>query len=37
LYTHKTELGNYHDWGLITSNKALGGGIGWLAAIAMMI
>jgi hypothetical protein len=30
LHTHKAELGKYHDWGMITSNTALGGGIGWL-------
>ena len=30
LHTHKAELGAFHDWGMITSNTALGGGIGWL-------
>lgn len=30
LHTHKATLGPYHDWGMITSNTALGGGIGWL-------
>jgi hypothetical protein len=30
LHTHKAELGSFHDWGMITSNTALGGGIGWL-------
>jgi hypothetical protein len=30
LHTHRATLGAYHDWGMITSNTALGGGIGWL-------
>lgn len=30
LHTHKAELGTFHDWGMITSSSALGGGIGWL-------
>ena len=30
LHTHRATLGAYHDWGMITSNTALGGGRGWL-------
>ena len=30
LHTHRATLGDYHDWGMITSNTLLGGGIGWL-------
>jgi hypothetical protein len=30
LHSHRNTLGAYHDWGMITSNTALGGGIGWL-------
>jgi hypothetical protein len=30
LHTHRATLGPYHDWGMIASNSALGGGIGWL-------
>jgi hypothetical protein len=30
LHTHRDTLGPYRDFGMITSNSALGGGIGWL-------
>ncbi|MGH9569011.1 MAG: hypothetical protein ACRD72_24015 [Candidatus Angelobacter sp.] len=30
LYNHRNTLGEFHDWGMIGGNTAMGWGIGWL-------